>query len=407
MNNEPETTSPELDYKAIEDLVVDNPDLERLEILLDQFNIFEAVGAPWQVSRHSSLLAFLLNPQENHRLGDAFVKRLLQKAIIGAYDVKAPISAIDLDVWDLNQIVVLRESQRIDILVLDERHRLAVIIENRLTGRSNTALLQRYWDTVSQSHPGWSIIGLYLTPDGEPPPDNRYIPIDYGMICNLLERLVENKSCVLDNDVEIMITHYTEMLRRHIVGESEITRLCRRIYGKHQRAFDLIYEHRLSRQKAIRNIIKLLIEQKQGLILDHTQERYTGFAIQDWDVPMLMDGKEASQPGRILLFQFDTWVDTLPLSLYVGPGSDVIRQRLLDVVTTHQPPFKVDETQPPTNEWYQIFERHFLTTEFYEDATADELAEKILQSWSEFLKNDLPALQHILEQQTWLWKNSR
>ena len=33
------------DQQLLEDLIVDNPDLERVEGLLDQFNIFEAMGA--------------------------------------------------------------------------------------------------------------------------------------------------------------------------------------------------------------------------------------------------------------------------------------------------------------------------------------------------------------------------
>jgi hypothetical protein len=41
----------ELDRKALETLVVDNPELERLEVLLDQFNIFEVIGATWQELR--------------------------------------------------------------------------------------------------------------------------------------------------------------------------------------------------------------------------------------------------------------------------------------------------------------------------------------------------------------------
>ena len=70
-----------VDVKALEALVVDNPDLERLEALLDQFNIFEAIGAVRQEVRHSDFLAFLLNPQQNHGLGDTFLKRLLQKVL--------------------------------------------------------------------------------------------------------------------------------------------------------------------------------------------------------------------------------------------------------------------------------------------------------------------------------------
>jgi hypothetical protein len=44
-------------------------------------NIFEAAGLHRQEIRHSHFLAFLLRPQEAHGLGDAFLKRLIQKAL--------------------------------------------------------------------------------------------------------------------------------------------------------------------------------------------------------------------------------------------------------------------------------------------------------------------------------------
>jgi hypothetical protein len=399
----------ERDYKAIESLVVDNPDLERLELLLEEFNMFEAIGAVWQESRHSDLLAFLLNPQQNHGIRDAFVKMLLQKALLAAYDIQLPVSPIDLDVWDLDQVIVLRESQRIDILLLDERHRMAVIIENQLTGPGNGMQLQRYRDTVGKIYPGWSLICIYLTPDGEPPPDKDYISLDYGAVCELIERLVDcrSRSTTLNSDVVLMLNHYTEMLRRHIVGESEITRLSRRIYARHQRAFDLIYEHRLNRQKVIRNVLKLLIEQKQGIILDHSQERYTGFTVSEWDVPALTDSKIGERPRRMLVFEFDTWNDTLPLRLHIGAGSNETRQKLLDIASSNQPPFLVEDTALTESEWIKIFERKFLTAEFYEQATTDELAEKIVENWANFIKHDLPDVDAILKTQEWIWKGSK
>src|SRR5688572_14064226 len=67
------------DRQLLEAFVVENADLETLEGLIAQFNIFEAVGAVRQELRHSDFLAFLLDPRQNHRLGDAFVRRLLQK----------------------------------------------------------------------------------------------------------------------------------------------------------------------------------------------------------------------------------------------------------------------------------------------------------------------------------------
>jgi hypothetical protein len=47
MSGEVETSQAEVDLKALEDFLVGNQDLERLEALLDHFNIFEAPGWYW------------------------------------------------------------------------------------------------------------------------------------------------------------------------------------------------------------------------------------------------------------------------------------------------------------------------------------------------------------------------
>jgi hypothetical protein len=52
------------DRQALEAFVVENDDLETLEGLLEQFNIFEALGVARQELRHSDFLAFLLDPRQ-------------------------------------------------------------------------------------------------------------------------------------------------------------------------------------------------------------------------------------------------------------------------------------------------------------------------------------------------------
>ncbi len=204
--------------------------------------------------RHSDFLAFLLNPQENHGLGDVFLKRLLQKILVEPRDIIVPITPIDLDVWSLDQMLVLRERQNIDILLLDEAHKLATIIENKINISEHSNQLLRYHEQVHQLYPNWNIIGLYLTSDGESPRGEAremYLPVDYGLVCKILESLVDNRASTLGPDVVTVIRHYTQMLRRHIVSEFDIAELCRRIYQKHRRALDLIYEHRPDQQASI------------------------------------------------------------------------------------------------------------------------------------------------------------
>jgi hypothetical protein len=70
------------DRHALAAFAVDNPDFERLEALLAQFNLFDAFGMTRQELRHSDFLAFLLDPRQTHGLGAAFVTSLLQRVLM-------------------------------------------------------------------------------------------------------------------------------------------------------------------------------------------------------------------------------------------------------------------------------------------------------------------------------------
>ncbi len=132
MGGEVEAIGSEQDLKALEDFVVGNRDLERLEALLDRFNILEALGMLRQELRHSDFLAFLMDPKGSHGLGDVFVKRLLRGALGGSGDVPLPMTPIELEQWDLGRVEVRREWNHMDILLLDEDHKLAVVVENKI-----------------------------------------------------------------------------------------------------------------------------------------------------------------------------------------------------------------------------------------------------------------------------------
>ena len=71
-----EGSQADLDLKAPECFLVGNRDLERLEVLLDRFNILEALGVVRQELRHSDFLRFLLDPRNPHGLEDDFVGRV-------------------------------------------------------------------------------------------------------------------------------------------------------------------------------------------------------------------------------------------------------------------------------------------------------------------------------------------
>lgn len=62
--------------EALEELLLDE-DFITLTSKTGRLNVFNALQLQNQEIRHSSFLAWLLNPNESHKLGDAFLKELL------------------------------------------------------------------------------------------------------------------------------------------------------------------------------------------------------------------------------------------------------------------------------------------------------------------------------------------
>lgn len=394
------------DLQPLEALVIDNLDLERLEALLDQFNIFEAIGATHVELRHSDFLAFLLNPDQPHGLGDDFVKRLLQKSLGNASSNDVPITPIDLDIWDLDGLEVRREWRNIDLLLLDEDHNMAVIIENKIKSSEHSNQLQRYWKIVQNRFPNFRTWALYLTPEGDQPSHEEYHPISYTMIAELVENLLRIRQSTLGPDVYTLMEHYAQMLRRHIVTESEIAKLCRRIYRKHQRALDMIYEYRPDLQEEIREILVSLVEKADGLTLAHSTKTHIRFYPSAWDIDSLKSNDTWVPSGQLLLFYFRNDPDRLRLKLGIGHGRPEVSRLLFEMAKkkTKNTPLQTF-FKKPSKKRNTIFLRPFLESNHYESLSIDELEDRIKSDWDHFLKRDLPKIIKVLEEEEWLWKD--
>ena len=388
----------ETDRQALEAFVVENADLERLESLLGQFNLFEALGAVRSELRHSDFLSFLLDPSQSHGLGDAFLKRLLQRLIVHEDRRPAGLSPVDLDVWDLSDTLVLREWQGIDLLCISEARKLVLLIENKVDASEHGGQLGRYHRTVEGYYPGYRLVPLFLTPEGDAPSDDRYLALSYGFLCETLEKLLDTRGRGLGADVRLALVHYTQMLRRHIVSESEIADLARQIYTKHRRALDLIFEHRPDLQAQLADELKRLVEAVPDLQLDNCTKAFIRFCPKSWDgIPALHQGQRKAGSGRLLLFEFKNTADSLRLYLLIGPGPDAVRRKLFEASQLHPEVFRgalKNLFRTSTTIWVRVF----LARADYLDVSTEDLLGKVKQEWERFVAHELPALTQAVEQ---------
>lgn len=390
------------DRALLEAFVVENRDLDKLEALLAEFNVFEALGAVRQELRHSDFSSFLLDPAQNHGLGDVFLKRFLKRVLADASD--SPISPIEIDVADLRSAVVRREWRQIDILIHDQENGLVVAVENKVFSGEHSDQLRRYRDTISHEFPDYRAVFIFLTPEGDQPSDEFYLPFDYSSMADLIDGVRQAHASTLGSDVGNLMAHYTAMLRRYIVSDSEIVRLCQGIYRRHKQALDLIYEHRPDLQSELSDLLQTLVREsaeEHGLTLDHCSKSYVKFAVADWDKhPIQRAGQGWTRSGRVLQFEFQNYPDQLSLRFIIGPGPASLR-RLVHNKALDQPNLFRTARKRLHTKWSTIYTKFFIPKRDYQDLDLEEMIEGTRTHWDRFLSQDLPRIREVIDGMGW------
>ena len=359
-----------------------NSDLLRLKTLLSRFNLFEAVGAVRHELRHSDFLAFLLDPSRTHGLGPAFLHRFLR-------------ATLDLDGIDFSHAYVLREWHHIDILIVDESSRAAVIIENKIDTGEHSDQLKRYRETFLSHFPSYQAFGLYLTPNGDESssPDD-YRAISYSLVCEMIEQTARDTQVALDAEVIVVLEHYTQMLRRHIVSDSDVAELCRSIYKQHRQALDLIFEHRPDQQAQIGEYVKLLIQEEDELVSGDAQKTWIIFTLKEW-----------KQSPRFELGSFDIHLEfsnqpkELQIFCTTWQGVQDERQKLIDMAQRHR--FTGCKTK--LTRYCRLSIIQVLRADDYEKPQ-EEVEAIISEKWNAFLRDELPRMAQAIRDEKWLWE---
>jgi hypothetical protein len=253
---------------------------------------------------------------------------------------------------------------------------------------------------VAGEFAGWKSVLVYLTPDGtSPKEDGPWISFSYAEVSSLVDSVRGSRASTLGTDVRALLQHYVTMLRRHIVSDSEVAELCRKIYRKHKKALDLIYEHRPDLLMDMKEFLVGLLEEESGgrVAPDHSIKNYIRFCVKDWDArPGQLSGHDWTPSKRMLLFEFQNLADGLVLKLIIGPGTAAVRKALYESALADPKVYK-GALGRFTKMWTQIYKKPFLSRKDYETGEIEQMKNKVRERWGEFLARDLDALSQGLE----------
>ena len=386
----------------LQGLIVDNPDLERLEDLIAEFNLFDVLGIATREVRHSAFLAWLLNPAANHGLGDFFLRRFLMRVTsVGNALGTTELTAVDVDGWQLGDVDVVTERHNIDILIISETDGFVCAIENKLFSGEHSNQLHRYREIVDREYAHQRSLFVLLSIDGQVASNDDdaevYVPASYEFVANLVNRVLEARGSGLGADVRSALTQYLSTLRRHVLSDSEIQELARRIYRNHKAAIDLIIEAKPDALQEVREMVEEQIALHSEIALDSASKSYIQFYDPRWDKhEELVNGSGFGSSGRILLFQFQNSPNSLNLNLIIGPGPAEIRGRLFDEAVKTSGIFKPPRKVLPKT-WATIYRKSVLRKGDYEMDDHEVARSKISRILGSLLKDDLDPIRDLVE----------
>ena len=329
------------DKTAIENLIKD-PNLRKLESQFGGFNIFESIDAVRRELRHSDFLAFLLDPSANHQLFDRFIKPFLFRVA----EKTDAVSVIDIDLLNYDDIQIRREWKNIDILIVSEQSEFVCAIENKIDAGESKDQLGDYFKAVKSHFPKCKKqLFVFLTKEGIDASDDNadtWISFSYSEVFDTLKQLLNEHKETIGQDIHFAISQYKEIIERHIMTHTTITKLCQAIYKEHKQALDLIFENKPDALLEIKDHLENHLKDKSayyGIEVDHSTKTYVRFSAKDWNqskYPFLRcKDSKWTDSRHVLLFEIVNRSQRIVVDLVIGPTDKAhvgFRQAVFDAI---------------------------------------------------------------------------
>lgn len=258
-------------------------DFSEIEEESNKINIFEILGISSKEIRHSKFISWLLDPNENHQLGDYFLNKFLKNVVL-SNDNSNNVNTIDIfqiESLNMSDFQIKNEYKNIDILLLNERERFVCCIENKIYSKQHSDQCKRYREIIFEDFPKYNKLFIFLTVDGSTSDDFYYINYTYDQLYKILNDVYNNKKNNINSISKIYIENYLDILNKKMIENSDIKDICLKIYNKHKKALDLIFEHKPDKKEEVKDIFEIvvqeLIEEGYSIELENSTKNFLRF----------------------------------------------------------------------------------------------------------------------------------
>lgn len=242
--------------------------LKTLESESGKFNIFNVLGVDGFEIRHSFMLKWLLSPSENHGLGSLFLALFIEE-MVRENRAKHSDRYERLCGIDSGSFVVDREVEDIDLLLVSEKAKIVIAVENkwnaeeRVDTEDKDGQLTKYRKWVNKNYPmpTWNQLFIFLTPDKRPASDGNveiWDSLGYENIRCILEDKRISEKLAGDETLaaqKFLVEHYLEIIKRRLMMDDMEAR-CTEIYDQYRKEFDFIFDRADRRDPLLRTLYR-------------------------------------------------------------------------------------------------------------------------------------------------------
>lgn len=362
------------DYKNF----ISDPDLERLQVGLNEPNIFDILRVSSQEIRHSNFLAWLLNPKGSHGLGSYFLKRILRDLL--SYPQVENLTEFDIENLNYSNVEIRREWRNIDLLIILPE--VVICIENKIYSKDHNEQLSTYKRIVESNFTDREKVFVYLTPEGELPKADipEYISFSYLSIVKILEGFLEVHTSTTNPVAISYIEDYVSTLKRILMSDDKLSLLARKVYTNHSDILNFLFQYKPDAFEIIRNQLGILIKES-GWVECSENKTYKRFTTPELQAFLPTANTPNGWPGReSFLFEFIIDEKRLTFKSVVSPKTGEVADVISDIIS--QLP---DSSEPKGKQWRV----HFSTNRSIKlnkiiEMEDEAIREELSKEWSKY-----------------------
>ncbi|MFP7253880.1 PD-(D/E)XK nuclease family protein [Terribacillus goriensis] len=225
-----------------------DPSFQQLNQKVNAFNSLKILKLENHEIRHSNILAWLLNPRENHGLSDYFLKKMIEHLILmeennaSSHEKVSNVLNYSLVDSHVYREVKTNNNRYIDLLIVNHQLKYVFLIENKFYSSESQNQLDDYLEFIQEVFNEFTIVPVYLTLDGEQPSNEDYLIFTYERIERILSNILMLFKEKLNDNAYRFIEDYDQILKERFYSDEDQTLQAIDVYRNHKQTIKALFE---------------------------------------------------------------------------------------------------------------------------------------------------------------------